>query len=188
MLGPVLRGDRITLRPRLRDYAMVFVHHLQDPDVTKLLNTNKSAPTLEEELGYLDESSEDGSSIHWAIFFEGNCIGSVSIENIDSLHGHCNMGLFIGEPGLWGLGLGKDTAETVVEYMFNEYPIRHIRTDYFESNEASKHLLASLAFKVCGRYHEAFFSEGKYVDHVMMELSRENWLENIQEATEKDPE
>ena len=180
MLGPSLRGDRIALRPRIPELAMTFFHYLQDPEVTRLLGSKKTAPTVQDETEYLEESSVEEDSIHWAIYFEGNCIGSASIENINQLHRHCTLGLFIGEPGLWGLGLGRDTCETVIDYVFAEYPMNFIRSDYYESNTASKHLLGSLGFKVCGRYHEAFFSEGNFVDHILMELSRENWIEKSQ--------
>jgi RimJ/RimL family protein N-acetyltransferase len=178
MLGPEIRGNLVTLKSRnAEDYAMTFIRHFQDPEVTKFLGSNRSVPTIEEEVSYLDEASRDSTSIHWAIHYEGNCIGSISIENIHWMLRTCEVGLFIGESRLWGKGLAKDALRNVLDFAFGEYAFEYISAVYFDGNYGSEALQTSLGFEEAGRLHNGHFSEGEMRDHVTMELSRERWIE-----------
>jgi len=176
VLGPELRGNLVTLKPRYaEEYAMSYVRHFQDPEVTKYLGADKSVPTIEEEVIYLEASAKNDSSLHWAIHFEGNCVGSVSIENISWMLRTCELGLFIGESRLWSKGLGKDTALTVIDFVFKEYAFEYITAVYFDGNYGSEALQSSLGFEEVGRLHNGIFSDGEMHDHVIMELSRQRW-------------
>ncbi len=181
MLGPEIRAELVTLKPRnADDYAMTYARHFQDIEVTKFLGSRKTPPTLEEEVNYLDESSRDDCAIHWAIHFEGNCIGSTSIEDINWMLRTCEVGIFIGEPRLWGRGLAKDALWHVLNFAFNEYCFEFIHAVYFDGNYGSESLQISLGFKEVGRLRNGVFSDGKMHDHVIMELSRDIWIKNNQ--------
>lgn len=178
MLGPEIRGNLVTLKPRTpEEYAMTYVRHFQDSEVTKFLGSNKSVPTIEEEVDYLEGCARHDSSIHWAIHFEGNCIGSISVENINWMLHTCEVGLFIGESRLWGKGLGKDAMWNVLDHIFSEYAFDFVTAVYFEGNYGSEALQATLGFEEAGRLHNGTFSDGEMRDHVIMELSRERWIE-----------
>lgn len=177
MQGPELRGKIITLKPRRAtdEYAITYIRHFYDPEVTKLMGSHKTVPTLEQEINYLEESALDESSIHWAIHFEGNCVGSISIEDIDWMLRRCSIGIFIGEPRLWGKGLASDAAQCVLEHVFDEYPFDVIQSTYAEGNEGSKALLASKGFIEVGISSNSHFSGGEFRAFVLTELSRDDW-------------
>ena len=115
MLGPELAGKLVKLKPRTTEYADCYLQQFVNPNVTKFLGSNKVVPTAEDEISYLEDSARSESSIHWAILFEGNCVGSISVVNIDWSLRHCEAGLFIGVPRLWRKGLSSDAAECVIE-------------------------------------------------------------------------
>jgi RimJ/RimL family protein N-acetyltransferase len=175
MLGPVLRGDKIYLRPRTAEEAITYVRHFENLEVTKLLGSPKIVPTLEQEVSYLEESSVDNDSIHWAVYYEGNCVGSVSIEDIDWMHRRCEIGLFIGESRLWGNGLGYDAVRTALGHVFNEYPFDVVIAMYFEGNTGSMKLQRKLGFQKAGKLRNGRFIDGSFRDLVINELTRETW-------------
>ncbi len=177
MLGPEIRGNLVTLKPRTADYSMTYVRFFQDPEVTKFLGSFKTVPTIDDESNYLEDSSRENSEIHWAIYFEGNCVGSISIEDIDWMLHTCEVGMFIGEPRLWGRGLAKDAAWLVLDHIFESYSIEYVRAVFFDGNNGSEALQVSLGFEEVGRRNNGAFVEGEMRDHVTMELSRERWIE-----------
>ncbi len=176
VLGPELQGKLVKLKPRTTEYADCYLQHFLNPNVTKFLGSNKVVPTVEDEIAYLDDSARSESSIHWAILFEGNCVGSISIVSIDWTLRHCEAGLFIGVPRLWRKGLSSDAAECVIEHIFAEYPMDFIRARYYQGNDGSESLLKSLAFEESGRLKNGLFAEGKMHDQVIMQLARKSWL------------
>jgi RimJ/RimL family protein N-acetyltransferase len=61
------------------------------------------------------------------------------------------------------------------EYAFMQLPLRALRSGYLEGNEASARAQKAAGYKEVGRWHGERFIDGKWVDHVLTELLREDW-------------
>ena len=173
MRGPFLVGERIRLRPHEPEDASVFVAYFSDPQVTQFL-ARRDVPSLEEEQKWLQGKAVDPNSIGWTIEFEGQPVGVVGLD-IDWQNATATVGTFIGEKSLWGQGIATEMGLLVAGYVFGELPLRKIKSGYIDENVASGRLQASAGLVEVGRWRAEHFRNGKWCDHVLTELMREDW-------------
>ncbi len=76
MFGPVLRGDKVTLRPAREDDAQHFVRWFADMEVTRYLK-RRMAITLEQEQEFLKKVGESKDDVWWVIEADGKAIRGV---------------------------------------------------------------------------------------------------------------
>jgi RimJ/RimL family protein N-acetyltransferase len=69
-------------------------------------------------------------------------------------------------------------------YAFTQLPLRKLKAGYFDGNEASAKAQAASGYREIGRHHADLFVDGKWRDHVMTEVMREDW-EKAQGAPDK---
>ena len=84
MFGPVLQGDRVTLRPADDSDPPRFVPWFADMEVTRYL-PHRNPLTLRQEEDYLGKAAEDPHRVLWAIVLKegGKLIGATLLEKID---------------------------------------------------------------------------------------------------------
>ena len=61
------------------------------------------------------------------------------------------------------------------EYAFTQTPLRALRSGYLDGNVASARAQKSAGYQEVGRWHDDAFVDGKWIDHVLTELLREDW-------------
>ncbi|HUG56029.1 MAG TPA: GNAT family N-acetyltransferase, partial [Candidatus Limnocylindrales bacterium] len=79
MYGPVLRGEKVTLRPPTDDEAKLFVEWFADTDVTRYLGT-RFPPALYQEEEFLKKIGESKEDVFWVIEAEGRAVGASGIH------------------------------------------------------------------------------------------------------------
>src|SRR5207249_10516094 len=79
MFGPVLRGERVTLRPGRENDAEHFVRWFADMEVTRFL-ARRMAITLEQEQEFLKKLGEPKADVWWVIEADGKAIGAPGID------------------------------------------------------------------------------------------------------------
>jgi RimJ/RimL family protein N-acetyltransferase len=174
MYGPILRGKLLTLRPPKPDEAPELATWFDDLEVTRFLKL-RNPPSVEMEKEFLDRVARDANTIWWAIEHEGRLVGGTGIHAIDWNHGHGTTGTLIADKSVWGKGLGRELMQLRAEYAFTQTPLRALRSGYLEGNIASARAQKSAGYIEVGRWHEDRFVDGKWVDHVLTELRREDW-------------
>ncbi|HSR25731.1 MAG TPA: GNAT family protein, partial [Candidatus Eisenbacteria bacterium] len=50
-----------------------------------------------------------------------------------------------------------------------------LKSGYLEGNEASRRAQASAGYREVGRLRHEFFRDGRWIDHILTELLREDW-------------
>jgi RimJ/RimL family protein N-acetyltransferase len=174
MYGPVIRGKLLVLRPPKPDEAAAMITWFEDMEVSRFLKL-RFPPSLDAEKEFLDRAARDPDHIFWAIEHDGRLVGGTSIVRIDWKHGHGTTGTVIGDKKAWGKGLARELMRLRADYAFSQLPLRTLRSGYLEGNVASARAQKAAGYKEVGRWHDDHFVDGKWVDHILTELRREDW-------------
>jgi len=174
MYGPVIRGKLLVLRPPKPDEAAAMITWFEDMEVSRFLKL-RFPPSLDAEKEFLDRAARDPDHIFWAIEHDGRLVGGTSIVRIDWKHGHGTTGTVIGDKKAWGKGLARELMRLRADYAFTQLPLRTLRSGYLEGNVASARAQKAAGYKEVGRWHDDHFVDGKWVDHILTELRREDW-------------
>jgi RimJ/RimL family protein N-acetyltransferase len=174
MYGPVIQGKLVRLRPPRTEEAAAMASWFEDLEVTRFVKL-RNPPAVEMEKEFLDRIARDPNAIFWNMEHEGKLVGGTSIVGIDWKHGHGTTGTVIGDKTAWGKGLARELMQLRATYAFTQLPLRRLRSGYLEGNEASRRAQHAAGYREVGRWSGERFIDGKWVDHVMTELRREDW-------------
>jgi RimJ/RimL family protein N-acetyltransferase len=61
-------------------------------------------------------------------------------------------------------------------YAFIQLPLRKLKSSYFDGNVASGRAQAAAGYREVGRFRADRFVDGRWVDEVVTEMLREDWL------------
>ena len=145
-----------------------------DIEVTRFLKL-RFPPSVEMEKEFLDRTARDPNTIWWAVEHEGRLVGGTGIHEIDWKHGFGTTGTVLADKSVWGKGLGRELMQLRAEYAFMKTPLRTLRSGYIEGNFASGRAQKAAGYKEVGRWHDDAFVDGKWLDHILTELRREDW-------------
>jgi len=174
MYGPVIRGKLVVLRPPVSEEASAMITWFDDLEVTRFIKL-RHPPSIDAEKEFLDRTAKDPDMVFWAVEHEGRLVGGTSIVRIDWKHGHGTTGTLIGDKTAWGKGLATELMQLRAEYAFTQLPLRALRSGYLEGNVASARAQKAAGYKEVGRWHDDHFIDGKWTDHILTELRREDW-------------
>ncbi|HEY1421347.1 MAG TPA: GNAT family protein [Candidatus Dormibacteraeota bacterium] len=174
MFGPVIQGKLVRLRPPQPQEAAAMALWFEDMEVTRFLKL-RHPPSVEAEKEWLEEVARDPSSVFWGIEHQGRLAGATSIMKIDWRDQHGTTGTVLGDKQVWGRGIGRELMQLRAAYAFTQLPLRKLKSGYFEGNVASGRAQAAAGYREVGRWRHDRFIDGKWVDHVLTELLREDW-------------
>jgi len=101
MFGPVLKGERVTLRPADDSDPPRFVPWFADMEVTRYLG-RRSAAALYQEVDFFKKVGESKNDVFWILESDGAAVGATGIHGIDWPSAHATTGIVIGEKSKWG--------------------------------------------------------------------------------------
>lgn len=175
MYGPVIQGKLVRLRPPRPDEAAAMATWFEDLEVTRFIKL-RHPPSVDVEKEFLDTMARDADAVFWAVEHDGRLVGGTSIRGIDWKNGFGTTGTVIGDKKVWGKGLGRELMQLRAAYAFTQLPLRKLKSGYLEGNEASARAQKSAGYREVGRWNKDRFIDGKWLDHILTELVREDWL------------
>jgi len=182
MYGPIIQGSQFRLRPpRLEDTA-VMVDWFADPEVTARLILRMGV-SLETEQAWLRRAEEASDLILWVIEHEGRTVGTTTIGAIDWANQHGTTGTLIGDKTVWGRGIAGELMRLRADYAFTQHPFGKLKSGYLEGNEASRRAQLAAGYREVGRLRREHFRDGRWLDHILTELLREDWERRHQQLT-----
>ena len=107
MFGPVLKGNKVTLRPPVDEDAARFIAWFADTEVTRYLG-RAFPPSLQEEEAFFKRVGESKNDVWWMIEAEGKAIGATGIHQIDWVNANAITGTAIGDKSCWRKGYGSE--------------------------------------------------------------------------------
>lgn len=175
MYGPVIQGKLLRLRPPKPDDAEVMIGWFEDLEATHFLEL-RNPPSIEMEKEWLDRTGKDPSSVVWVVEVDGRAVGTTGIREIDWKNGFGSTGTIIGDKTQWRKGIGREAMQLRTRYAFTQLPLRKLKSAYFDGNVASGRAQAAAGYQEVGRHRADRFVGGKWVDMIITEVMREDWL------------
>lgn len=174
MFGPVLRGERVILRPATDDDPARFVPWLSDMEVTRYLG-RRAGVMLYQEVDFLKRVGESKNDVLWVIESDGAAVGATGIHQIDWQNAHGTTGILIGDKTKWGTGIASEAMRLRTRYAFRELNFRKLMTEVFVENAASRKALEKSGYRTVGIRRQHFFTAGTWHDMWLGEVVREDW-------------
>lgn len=175
---PVLRGQKLFLRALERaDITDAYVRWLNDPDVTRYLETGREPVSKDDIDRYLRRFEGSSSDFIFGIFDQatGRHVGNVTLNRIDRVHGTADTGLMIGDKAFWARGYASEAWSLVVGWAFADLGLRKIVAGACEPNVASARALQRLGFRLEGIHRGECLVDGQHVDALRFGLFRDEF-------------
>ena len=167
----VLEGPRLTLRPvSVDDVEPGYVRWMNDPDVTRHLESRHTEHTVDDLRRYITAMENDPTSHFFAMVVrdESRHIGNVKLGPIDAHHRRGDLGILIGDRTSWGKGFATEAIELMCRFAFDDLRLHKVTAGAYGSNPASVRAFVRAGFAIEGRRPEQYLSEDGWVDGVLL--------------------
>ena len=106
---------------------------------------------------------------------EGRLVGYADLANLDREIGTGELGLAICPSSMWGHGLGRASGGLMLQHGFGELNLNHIWAEVHAPNVRSLALVERLGFRQTDTRSEQDWFEGRLVDLIRFDLSRDDF-------------
>ena len=153
----VLTTPRLTLRPFTTDDApAMFANWASDPEVTKFLTWPPHSSLDITRMVCSDWVSHyaEPDYYQWAIVYENQPIGSISVVNHDDRVAMAHIGYCIGRTW-WHKGITTEALQAVMDYLFDQVGIQRIETRHDPRNPHSGAVMRKCGMKYEGTLRQS---------------------------------
>ena len=178
-------GEQIRFRAIEKEDLPIFVKWLNDPEVRQGLSMIMPLSLAEEENWFEEllkkpqyekplaiEIQPDPQLDEW--IFVGNC----GLFGINWQNRFAEVGIFIGEKGYWNQGFGTKSIRLILKYGFEDLNLHRIWLRVFENNTRAIRSYEKAGFTNEGKFREAQYLDGKYMDVMIMSMLKPEWQDH----------
>jgi N-acetyltransferase len=171
MSVPALRGSKVALRPMTYDDAPLLMKWGSDPDFRHYQWARKPGAFDEVDARkWIERMSRLGDAACWVLEHEGRPIGFANYRNHHPKGRSAEIGIGIGEPGLWGKHLGREALSTLLRYLFDELDLHRVGLSVVGFNDRAIAMYKAVGFEVEGIERDGVGTEDGFVDDVKMAI------------------
>lgn len=185
-IRPILRGERIYLRPAERDDVPTFLNWLADGDVSEGLATRAPWSRAAEDAWFDELQKKQGQTIwHFVICLRESKrpIGFCALHDIDHVNGAAELGIGIGIPTEWDKGYGTEAMHVLLDFGFGELRLHRVFLHVFDFNERAIHVYEQVGFTHEGTKRQAYFRHGRHHDMQVMGILADEWAAGTRPRT-----
>jgi RimJ/RimL family protein N-acetyltransferase len=168
----VLTGELVTLRPIETDDYPALAVFANDVELELLGGGDPPTPTPQASTAAAyEQRRENPDSVNFAITANeaaGRLIGQCGLWRHDQLGRTVELGITIGVREYWGRGYGREAVALLVDYAFRLRNMRKVHLSVLASNDRAIRSYTAVGFVEEGRLREHVWSDGAYVDLVLM--------------------
>lgn len=175
---PILRAQRVFLRPAERSDLPLFVQWLSDAETTRNLSLNHPLSMAMEEKWFdqvVEQQGRDRYHFVICLLDDGRPIGAADLRDIDRENGHADFGIVIGEKGEWNRGYGTEALAALCDFGFGQLRLERIALDVFAGNLQAQRSYEKAGFVLEGTLRNAHYGDGQFSDVLRMSLLRSEW-------------
>jgi RimJ/RimL family protein N-acetyltransferase len=172
-----LRGERVYLRPLEPDDLEIVHRWFEDTRIQTLMGDPPVSLAARRQR-YEDAAKGDGREVFRFVICQlddDRAIGRTDVFEIDRQNGSCAFGITIGDPDLWGQGLGTDAVNAVVDFAFGQLRMERVWLDTDDQNARAQGAYRKAGFVEEGRLRHAFYQDGRWSDDIRMAMLRDEW-------------
>jgi ribosomal-protein-alanine N-acetyltransferase len=166
-----LQGERLYLREvRLSDANDNYYHWMNDPEVTRYLESRFTPNSLDLLREYVEARMKDKDQVFLAIVLKAGDrhIGNVKLGPIHWIHRFADLGILIGEKDCWGNGYATDAIQLATEYAFRALNLQKLTASCYADNGGSIKAFQKAGWEIEGVRKQQFYSEGSYTNQILM--------------------
>lgn len=175
---PILRGERVYLRPAERGDLELFVRWLADAEVKRHLSIRSPMSQAMEDKWFDQMVEHQGRDrYHFVICLlpDGRPIGATDLREINLEDGRAAFGILIGEKTEWNRGYGTDALYAICDFGFGQLRLERIELDVFADNKRAQRSYEKAGFIREGTLRHAHYGDGRFLDVERMALLRDEW-------------
>ena len=171
MTFPTLRGERVTLRPLTLADLADLVRWGSEPEFRWMQWGMAPGAWAEADARtWIEFMTRPGESGAWVIEHAGRPVGFANFRDIKPKARSCEIGIGIGEPGLWGRHLGREALQLELAYLQGELGMHRIGLSVIAHNDQAIWMYKSLGFAVEGIERDGIGRADGFLDDVKMAL------------------
>lgn len=177
--APILRGERVYLRPAERSDLETFVRWLSDAEVARYLAVRSPLSQAMEEKWFDQVVEQQGRDrYHYVICLlaDGRPLGAADLREINLEDGRAAFGIVIGEKDEWNRGYGTDALNAICDFGFGQLRLERIELDVYADNKRAQRSYEKAGFQHEGTLRHGHFADGRFMDVERMALLRDEWL------------
>ena len=181
---PIIKGERIRLRAAEREDIPMFLRWINDEDVTENLPSLMPISQFEEEDWYESMMKKPASEHALVIEIKDEKkkdnyipIGNCTFFHINWINRSTEIGIMIGEKSFWNKGYGTETMRLMLEHGFNTLNLHRIWLRVLPDNKRGIRAYEKAGFTYEGKYRQAQYKNGKYLDVLLMSILKDEWQE-----------
>ena len=166
---PVIEGKNVFLRPITDEDTDSIVCWRNDPAVyNNFIFRQPFTPEMHR--GWLRTKVAAGQVVQYIILLRDGPIpvGSVYFRDIDPVSESAEYGIFIGEAGARGRGVGSETAKLFSDFGLRELGLHRISLRLLSGNEAARRSYEKAGFKTEGVFRDMVKLDGEFRDVIFM--------------------
>lgn len=164
-----LEGSQLYLRPiELSDAEGNYPDWLNDPEVCRYNSHGDILYTREMAQTYIAHVTDTPAYAVFAICLRDNDrhVGNISLQQISAKNRSAELAILIGDPSVYGKGIGYEASILLFDYAFNTLNLHRIYCGTHEENSAMQHLALKLGMRAEGVRRDALFKNGQFADIV----------------------
>lgn len=161
-----LEGKQIYLRPlEPNDTDGAYPAWLNNPDVCRYNSHGDIAYTREMAQAYITSVTDNPAYAVFAICLaeDNRHIGNIALQQISVKNRSAEFAILIGEPSVYGKGIGYEAGKLLLDYAFHTLKLHRIYCGTHAENKAMQKLALSLGMRQEGIRQDAIFKNGKFV-------------------------
>jgi RimJ/RimL family protein N-acetyltransferase len=175
---PMIRGERVFLRPAEKSDVPIFVRWFADAEMSGFLGMRAPFSEAMEEQWFVRQVENQGKEHYHFVMCrldDSQPIGTISLFRVDEVNGSAGVGISIGEKSLWGQGYGTDAMNALVDFGFGQLRLERIWLEVYDFNARARRSYEKSAFVLEGIQRHANYRLGKFHDVLLMAILREDW-------------
>lgn len=166
-----LSGERIHLRPvEVDDVTPRYVAWMNDPDVTRHLESRFTSYTAEDLARYVTTVGADASTHFFAIVLhEGDRhIGNIKLGPVEQHHRRGDIGIIIGEQDCWGRGYASEAIQLITTWALGTLGLHKVTAGAYDVNAGSVGAFQRAGFVVEAVRPDHYLQDGRWVSAVLL--------------------
>lgn len=178
----MMRGNKVSLRP-LERTDLQRLHDLEQHVELVLLGDGQWEPQSLPVFEKMFERNLAAEEQRWFVIeADAQVIGSVGLHHCNRFSGSTSFGIGINDPAYVGKGYGREAIALLLDWAFRIQNWRRVWLDVSATNERAVRAYRGLGFVEEGRQRQQVYTNGGYVDLIVMGLLRHEWEEQRQSS------